>query len=161
MRMRQPPENSLVARPKSAQGLFYVGLAGVAAEDVVVVLRVVEAVYERGVFVRLVIGALGDLRGQRLYLGFEAQNLVESLFGLGLQSGGVGHAHLLGQVTYRALAVHGHRARSGLLFARDDAQQGGFARAVLAYQTYAILGIYEKRYVVEEGPPSVTYREIV
>ena len=124
-------------------------------------LRVVEAVYERGVFVRLVIGALGDLRGQRLYLGFEAQNLVESLFGLGLQSGGVGHAHLLGQVTYRALAVHGHRARSGLLFARDDAQQGGFARAVLAYKAYAVFGVYEKRYVVEEGPPSVTYREIV
>ncbi len=86
---------------------------------------------------------------------------MKSLGGLLDQRGGVGDLHLLGQVAYRALAVHGHRARSGLLFARDDAQQGGFARAVLAYQTYAILGIYEKRYVVEEGPPSVTYREIV
>ena len=125
------------------------------------VLRVVEAMQERFVFGRFVIGALGYLRGQRFYLGFEAQHLVEGLFCLGLQRGGVGHAHLLRQVAYGAFAVHGHGARGGLLLARYDAQQGGLARTVLAHQTYAVLGVYEKRYVVEEGPPSVTYREVV
>ena len=53
MRMRQPPENSLVARPKSdrlnpeaQQRLLDVRVAGLAAEDVIVVLRVVQPVQQ-------------------------------------------------------------------------------------------------------------------
>ncbi len=71
--MRQPPENSLVARPEirpfepeAQQRLLDVRVAGLAAEDMIVVLRVVQTVQELFVFGAFVVGALGDLARQGL-----------------------------------------------------------------------------------------------
>ncbi len=127
----------------------------------VLVLCVVEAVEQLLVGGGFVVGALGDFGRQTTDFGLQQQHLVKSLGGLLDQRGGVGDLHLLGQVADRAFAVHGHGARRGLLFAHDQAQERGFARAVLAHQTDAVARVDEKRYVVEKGPAPVAHGEIV
>ncbi len=61
IRMRQPPENSLVGRPKSSAGaqqrLFDIRIAGLAAEDMVVILRIVQAVQQLRITVAFVADA--------------------------------------------------------------------------------------------------------
>ena len=125
------------------------------------VLRVVQPVQKQFVGGALVVGALGDLARQGLDLGFEPQHLFESFGGLLHECRGVGHAHRLRQVADRAVAVERHGARGGLLLARDDAQQRGFAGAVAAHEADAVLGIDQERNIVEEGPAPVTDGEIV
>ena len=147
--------------PEAQQGLFDVSVAGLAAEDVVVVLRVVQAVQELFVFGAFVVGALGDLARQTGDLGLQPQHLFEGFGGLLHERRGVGHAHRLRQVTDRAVAVERHGTRRGLLFSRDDAQQRGLARAVLAHQTDAVLGIDQERNIIEEGPAPIADGEVI
>ncbi len=146
---------------QTQQRALDVGFAGVAAEDAIAVVGVVEPVQQLLVLGRAVVGALGYGGRQALYFRLDAQHFVEGLGRLVDQRGGVGNAHLLRKVAYRALAVEGHCPRSGLLLADDSAQQGGLARAVLAHKTYSVLGVYQQRYVVEQRPAAVTYREVV
>ena len=127
----------------------------------VVVLRVVEPVQQSLVIGALVVGALGDLAREPFDLGFQTQHFIERLGRLVGQRGGVGHAHGLRQVADRTLAVDRDGTRRGLLLARDDAQERGLARAVLAHQTDAVLGIDQKRNIVEKGPAAVADREVV
>ena len=151
----------LALEAQAEQRLLDVGIARLAAEDVVAVLRVVQTVQQLLVVGAFVVGALGDLARQALNLGLEAQHLVEGLGRLLDERRGVGHAHRLGQVADRTLAVDRHGTRRGLLLAGDDAQQGRLARAVLAHQTDPVLGIDQKRDIVEEGPAPVAYRKVV
>ena len=147
--------------PEAQESLLDIRVAGLAAEDVIMVLRVVQPVQELFVGGALVVGALGDLARQGLDLGFEPQHLLEGFGGLLHERRGVGHAHRLRQVADRAVAVERHGARGRLLFARDDAQQRGFAGAVAAHEADAVLGIDQERNIVEEGPAPVTDGEIV
>ncbi len=127
----------------------------------VVVLRVVQTVQELFVSGAFVIGAFGDLARQGRDLGLQPQHLIEGFGRLFGQRRGVGHAHRLRQIADRTFAVERHGARRGLLFARDDAQQRGFSRTVAAHETDAVLGIDQKRNIVEEGPAPVADGEIV
>ena len=149
------------AETKAQKRLLDIGLARLAAEDMVTVLCLVETVQQRLILGRLVVVALGDLGRERVDLALETQHLAESLLGLGLERCGVGHLHLLRQVTDRTLAVLGHGTRRGLLLARDDTQQCGLAGAVAADQTYTVLLVDQKRHPVEERPASVTYGNVV
>ena len=155
------PAEILAAESQAEQRLLDVGVARLAAEDVEAVLRIVEPVEQLLVGGTLVVGAFGDFTRERGNLGLEAQHLVEGLGRLLDQRRGVGHAHRLGQIANRAFAVDGHGTRRRLLFPGDDAQQRGFARAVLAHQADTVLGIDEERDIVEEGPAPVAYGKIV
>ena len=147
--------------PEAQQRLLDVRVAGLAAEDMIVVLRVVQTVQELFVFGAFVVGALGDLARQGLDLGLEPQHLLEGLGGLLRERRGVRHAHRLRQVSDRAVAVERHGARRGLLFARDDAQERGFARSVLAHQSDAVLRVDQQRNIVEKGPAPITDGKVV
>ena len=147
--------------PEAQQRLLDVRVAGLAAEDMIVVLRVVQTVQELFVFGAFVVGALGDLARQGLDLGLEPQHLLEGLGGLLRERRGVRHAHRLRQVSDRAVAVERHGARRGLLFARDDAQERGFARSVLAHQSDAVLRVDQERNIVEKGPAPITDGKVV
>ena len=125
------------------------------------VLGVVEPVQQLFVGGAFVVGTLRDFGCQAFDLGFEPQYLLERLGRLLGERRGVGHAHRLRQVADRTLAVDRHGARRGLHFARDKAQQRRLARAVLAHQADAVLGIYQKRDIVEEGPAAVADRQII
>ena len=127
----------------------------------VVVLRVVQTVQELFVSGAFVIGAFGDLARQGGDLRLQPQHLIEGLGRLFGQRRGVGHAHRLRQIADRTFAVQGYMARRGLLFARNDAQQRGFSRAVAAHQTDAVLRVDQKRDIVEEGPAPVAHSEVV
>ena len=155
------PAEILAAESQAEQRLLDVGVARLAAEDVEAVLRIVEPVEQLLVGGTLVVGSFGDFTRERGNLGLEAQHLVEGLGRLLDQRRGVGHAHRLGQIANRAFAVDGHGTRRRLLFTGDDAQQRGFARAVLAHQADTVLGIDEERDIVEEGPAPVAYGKIV
>ena len=146
---------------QSQQRLFDVGVARLAAEDVVVILRVVQPVQQRFVGGRFVVGALGDFARQGGDFGFECQHLFEGRCRLLDERRRVGDLHLLRQVAHRAFAVFGDRARRGLLLADDEFEQCGFARAVFAHQTDAVFGIDQKRDIIEQRPAAVTYREII
>ena len=146
---------------QAEQRLLDVGVARFAAEDVIMVLGVVEPVQQLLVGGAFVVGALGDLACQRVDLRLEPQHLFEGFGRLLDERRGVGHAHRLRQVTDRAVAVERHGSRGGLLLARDDTQQRRLARAVLPHQADAVLGVYQKRNIVEEGPAPVAHREIV
>ena len=125
------------------------------------ILRVVQAVQELFVFGAFVIGALGDLARQGLDLGLQPQYLFEGFGGLLHECRGVGHAHRLRQVTDRAVAVERHGARRGLLFSRDDAQERGLARSVLAHETDTVLGVDQERNIIEEGPAPIADSEVI
>ena len=129
---------------EAQQRLFDVGFAGVASEDMVVVLRVVQTMQKLFVSGAFVIGAFGDLARQRGDFRLQPQHLIEGFGRLFGQRRGVGHAHRLRQIADRTFAVQGHMARRGLLFARDDAQQRGFSRTVAAHQTDAVLRVDQK-----------------
>ncbi len=146
---------------QAEQRLLDVGLARVAAQQVVAVLRLVELQEQLRVGFTLVVGALGDLGRQALDLGFEPKHLLERLARLLDERRRVGHAHRLRQVADRAVAVDRHGARRGLLLARNQTQQGRLARTVAPHQADAVLGIYQKGYVVEKGPASVGDGEVV
>lgn len=66
---------------------------------------------------------------------------------------GVGYAHRLRQVTDRAVAVERHGARGGLLLARDDAQQRGFAGAVAAHEADAVSGLIRNEILSKRVQP--------
>ena len=151
----------LALEPEAQQRLLDVRVAGLAAEDMVVVLRVVQTVQELFVFGAFVVGALGDLARQGLDPGFEPQHLLEGLGGLFGECRGVRHAHRLRQVADRAVAVERHGARRGLLFARDDAQERGFTCAVPAHQADAVLRVDQERNIVEKGPAPIAYGKVV
>ena len=151
----------LAAESQTQQGFLDVGVARLAAQDVKMVVGVVQAVQQLLVLGRLVVGPFGDFGRQPLDLRLQPQHLLEGFGRLLGQRGRVGHLHLLGQVAHRALAVFGHGARRGLLQPHDQLQQGRLARAVLAHQTDAVLGVDQKRNIVEEGPAPVAYRKIV
>ena len=147
--------------PEPQQRLFDIRFAGLAAEDMVVILRIVQAVQQLRITVAFVVGTLRDLARQVLDLGLEAQHLLERLGGLLDERRRIGHTHGLRQVADRTVAVQGHAARGRLLLARNDAQQRGFARPVPADEADAVFGVYQERYVVEERPAPVTYSKIV
>ena len=148
----------LAPEAQTQQGLLDVGVARLAAQDMELVVGVVQTVQQLFVLGRLVVGPLGDLGRQPLDLRLQPQHLLEGLGRLLGEGGRVGHLHLLGQITHRALAVFGHGARGGLLQPPDQPQQGALARAVLAHPTAALLGVDQKRHLPEEGPAPVTYR---
>ena len=160
-KLARRPREILALEAQAEQRLLDVGIARLAAEDVVAVLRVVQAVQQLLVIGALVVGALGDLAREPPDLGLEAQHLVEGLGRLLDERRRVGHAHRLRQVADRALAVDRHGARRGLHFARDQAQQRRLARAVAADQTDTVLRIDQKGDVVEEGPAPVAYGKVI
>ena len=151
----------LALETQPQERLLDVGVARLAAKNMVVVLRVVEPMEQLLVVGALVVGAFGDLARQPLDFGLYAQHLLERLGRLVGQRRGIGHAHGLRQVTDGTLAVDRHGARRGLLLARDDAQQRSLARAVLAHEPDAVLGVYQKRDIVEKGPAAVADRQVV
>ena len=160
-KLARRPREILALEAQAEQRLLDVGIARLAAEDVVAVLRVVQAVQQLLVIGALVVGALGDLAREPPDLGLEAQHLVEGLGRLLDECRRIGHAHHLRQVADRALAVDRHGARRGLHFARDQAQQRRLARAVAADQTDTVLRIDQKGDVVEEGPAPVAYGKVI
>ena len=125
------------------------------------VLRIIQPVQELLVFGTFIIGALGDLTRQGRNLGLQPEHFLEGLGGLLRERRGIRNAHRLRQVTNRAVAVGRHGSRRGLLLAHDDAQQRGFARAVLTHQTDAVLRIDQQRNIVEEGPAPITYGKVI
>ncbi len=151
----------LALETQPQERLLDVGVARLAAKNMVVVLRVVEPMEQLLVVGALVVGAFGDFARQPLDFGLYAQHLLERLGRLVGQGRGIGHAHGLRQVTDGTLAVDRHGARRRLLFARDDAQQRSLARAVLAHEPDAHLGVYQKRDIVEKGPAAVADRQVV
>ena len=109
----------------------------------------------------LVVGALGNLRGQLLDLPLESDQFGEGRFRFGIQRRRVGHFHLLRQVAYRALAVARHGARGGRLLADQHLQHRRLAGSVLADESDAVLGVDQKRNVPEQVPASEADRQVV
>ena len=151
----------LAAETQPEERLLDVGVARLAAEDVVAILRLRQPVQELPVGGALVIGALGDFVRDAPDLGFEPQHFVECLGRLLGQRRGVGHLHLLGQIADRTLAVDRNGSRRGLLLTHDQTQKRRLAGPVPAHQTDAVLGVDQKRDIVEEGPAPVAYRKVV
>ena len=124
-------------------------LAVLAAEDMEAVRRVVEPVQQFLVLGALVVGPLGDLRRQAVDLLFQIEHFGESRLGLGIERRRVGHLHLLGQVSDRALAVTRDAARGGRLLPDEHLEHRRLARSVLAHQTDPVFGVDQKRYLLE------------
>ena len=155
------PVEILAFEPESQQGLFDVGIAGLASQDVVTVVAVVEPVHQTFVFIAVVVGAFGQLCGYVFDLGLETQYLVEGLCCLVEQGGCVGHLHLLRQVSDRTVAGHRYGSRRRLLLACYDAQERGLAGTVFPHQTDAVLGVDHEGYVVKKRPAAKTDGEVV
>ena len=113
------------------------------------VRRVVEPVQQFLVLGALVVGPLGDLRRQAVDLLFQIEHFGESRLGLGIERRRVGHLHLLGQVSDRALAVTRDAARGGRLLPDEHLEHRRLARSVLAHQTDPVFGVDQKRYFLE------------
>ena len=87
----------------------------------VAVVSLVEAMNKRGILIRLIVGACGNLVCKSLNISLYAQHLVEGLGGLVNECCCVGNTHLLRQIAYCALAIDANSALGGLLLASDDA----------------------------------------
>ena len=143
------------------QRLLDFGFAVQAAENLEAVVAVVEPVQQCLVLLALVVGTYGNLLGQVGDLLFEVDHLAESRFGFGVQRGRVGHFHLLGQVTDRAVTVTRDASRRGRLFAGEHLEHRRFARAVFADQADTVFRIDQERYVFEQIPAAEADGEVV
>ena len=113
------------------------------------------------IFGRFVVVALGQ-RGCNLFdLILDGNHLGKGFGRFVDKRSGVGNLHLLRKIADRTVAISSYGTRGGLLFARDDAQQGGLTCAVLANQTDSILRIDQKRNLVKERPTAETDGEII
>ena len=90
---------------EAQQGLFDVRVAGLTAEDMVMILRIVQPVQELLVFGTFIIGALGDLTRQGRNLCLQPEHFLEGLGGLLHERRGIRNAHRLRQVTDRAVVT--------------------------------------------------------
>ena len=112
----------LASETQSEQGLFDVGIAAVATQDVVAVVALVEAVHQLLIFGRFVVVTFGQRGCNAFDLSLDSQHLGKGFGRFVDERSGVGHLHLLRKIADRAIAISSYGTRCGLLFARDDTQ---------------------------------------
>ena len=146
---------------EAQQHLLGLLLAAVGAHHGQMLGHLAVAVEELLVVRRGVVLALGDFLFHPGQLFLHGLDSVEGREGLvEHRAAAVGH-HLLGQVAHRLVRGDDHRARLGLLESRQDFEQGGLARAVLAHEAYAVAVGDVEGDVVEEVRPGELDREVV
>ena len=152
--VRRPEAEAL----QHALGLF---LLGAGAHEGELVVGFAQAVDQPAIGLALVIGALGNFRGDAGDLGFEL--LVDGEGALGFLKDGrfLVVLHLLGQVADAVFLRGGDVALVRVLDAGDDLEEGGLARPIASDEAHPVLVAHGQRDVFEEGALSEMDADLV